>query len=193
MALLPKRTQGWNGLQKIAAKEYTCPYCGAFVASDLGFVGGDAALIICPSCVHPTYFTEDGSQIPGPRRGADIDNVPPDVERAYEEARSALAANAPTASAMVSRKVLMHVAVDKGASGDETFEGYVQYLADKGWVPPNGKGWVDHIRTKGNEANHEIPQTTLAEATELIDFVELLLRFAYDMPARVPGASAPQP
>lgn len=143
--------------------------------------------------MHPTYFTEDHAQIPGARRGADVDNVPPDTDRACNEARSALAANAPTTSAMISRKDLMHVAVDKGAPDGKSFAEYVEYLADAGSVPPNEKEWVDHIRTKGNEANHEIPQTTAGEAADLIDFLELLLRFAYDMPARVPGATGPQP
>jgi hypothetical protein len=94
---------------------------------------------------------------------------------------------------MILRKVLMHIAVDKGAQPDQTFAEYVNSLADKGYVPPDGRGWVDHIRTKGNEANHELPQTTEADAEELIDFLELLLRFAYDMPARVPGANPLQP
>lgn len=193
MPLLPKREHGWDNLQKLTAMEYACPYCGAFVGSDLGFAGRNAFIYICPSCVHPTYFSEFDIMLPGPRRGADVGNVPPDVDRAYSEARSALAGNAPTASAMISRKVLMHIAVDQGAPEGQTFAEYVQYLADNGWVPPNGRGWVDHIRTKGNEANHEIPQTTPADAAELIDFLELLLRFAYDMPARVPGASVPPP
>jgi len=32
----------------------------------------------------------------------------------------------------------------------------VEFPVSQGYVPPNGRGWVDHIRTKGNAANHEI-------------------------------------
>jgi hypothetical protein len=63
---------------------------------------------------------------------------------------------------------------------------YVKHLADSGYVPPNGKGWVDHIRKKGNEANHEIVLMTKADAEELIAFAEMLLKFIYEFPAKVP-------
>jgi hypothetical protein len=53
-------------------------------------------------------------------------------------------------------------------------------------VPPNGRGWVDHIRTKGNEANHEIVLMSAEDALELISFSEMLLKFIYEFPSRVP-------
>jgi hypothetical protein len=33
---------------------------------------------------------------------------------------------------------------------------YIEHLANNGFVPPKGRGWVDHIRKKGNEANHVV-------------------------------------
>jgi hypothetical protein len=45
--------------------------------------------------------------------------------------------------------------VAEGAKEGLSFQAYVDHLSAKGYVPPNGKGWVDHIRKKGNEANHE--------------------------------------
>ena len=70
---------------------------------------------------------------------------------------------------------------------------YVQYLADKGFVPPNGKGWVDHIRKKGNEATHEISHMERGDAEELIAFAEMLLKFIYEFPAKVPAAQPQAP
>jgi len=49
-----------------------------------------------------------------------------------------------------------------------------------------GRGWVDQIRDKGNDAAHELPQMTVEDAKELIEFTEMLLRFIYDLPARAP-------
>jgi hypothetical protein len=46
---------------------------------------------------------------------------------------------------------------------------------------------VDHIRTKGNEATHEIVLMTKADAEELIAFTEMLLKFVYEFPAKVPS------
>ena len=50
----------------------------------------------------------------------------------------------------------MNLAVSQGADQNLKFIEYVDYLACNGFVPPNGRGWVDHIRKKGNEATHEI-------------------------------------
>jgi hypothetical protein len=85
----------------------------------------------------------------------------------------------------------MHIAVEKKAEPGKSFLEYVEYLADKGYVPPDGKGWVDHIRTKGNEANHEIKIMSEADARDLIAFSEMLLKFVYEFPAKVPSPPSP--
>jgi len=79
----------------------------------------------------------------------------------------------------------MHIAVSKGAPAGDTFANYVQYLADKNFIPPDAKDWVDHIRTKGNEANHEIVIMTKDDAEELLSFVEMLLKVIFEFPAAV--------
>jgi len=43
---------------------------------------------------------------------------------------------------------------------------------------------VDHIRTKGNEANHEIRLMGRQDAEELVTFVEMLLKFIYEFPSK---------
>ena len=73
---------------------------------------------------------------------------------------------------------------------------YVEYLSQKGYIPSDGKGWVDYIRTKGNEANHEIKIMSSADAADLITFSEMLLKLVYEFPAKVqppPPAPAPRP
>ena len=111
----------------------------------------------------------------------------------YKEARECVSVAAYTSSVLASRKLLMHIAVEQGAKEGESFVAYVDYLATKGYVPPNGKGWVDHIRRKGNEANHEIVLMTKKDAEELISFLEMLLKFIYEFPSRVPGLAPPAP
>jgi hypothetical protein len=58
-------------------------------------------------------------------------------------------------------------------------------LAAKGYVPPDGREWVDHIRQKGNEANHEIKVMTAQDARDLVSFLEMLLKFVYEFPAKI--------
>lgn len=79
----------------------------------------------------------------------------------------------------------MNIAVSKGAKEGEKFVTYVQFLSDNGYIPPDGKQWVDHIRKKGNEATHEITIMTREDAEELIDFIEMLLKFMFEFPAMI--------
>lgn len=62
---------------------------------------------------------------------------------------------------------------------------YVEFLSDNHYVPPKGKDWVDHIRQKGNEATHEIKLMGEQDAKDLLNFIEMLLRFIYDFPSRI--------
>ncbi len=79
----------------------------------------------------------------------------------------------------------MNIAVTQGAETNLSFAKYVDYLADKGYLPPNGAKWASHIRKKGNEATHEITIMEREDAEELIEFSEMLLKFIYEYPARI--------
>lgn len=79
----------------------------------------------------------------------------------------------------------MNIGVQEGAQEGKTFVHYVDFLANKGYIPPNGKAWVDHIRKKGNEATHEISVMGGTDAAELLTFTEMLLKFIYEFPNSV--------
>lgn len=133
---------------------------------------------------NPTFF--DGEeQYPAPAFGKGISNLPRQIESLYNEARRCTGVNAHTASVLACRKLLMNIAVNKGAPLNQSFIEYVEYLSNKNYVPPDGKIWVDHIRSKANEANHEIALMKKEDAEELITFIEMLLRFIYEFPSRV--------
>lgn len=46
--------------------------------------------------------------------------------------------------------------------------------------------WVDYIRRRGNEANHEIALMYSGDAEALVAFVEMILKFIYEFPSKVP-------
>lgn len=180
----------WNQRQDLRTRQFTCGFCGRHVASDKGYGTSNApaaAIHLCPNCTRPSYFFDhDDIQIPGVIPGSDVAALPNDINKLYREARRCVAANAHTAAVLACRKLLMNIAVSRGANAGETFISYVNYLADNGFVPPNGRGWVDHIRKKGNEATHEIHLMTTEDASELILFSEMLLKFIYEFPSRIP-------
>jgi Domain of unknown function (DUF4145) len=101
-----------------------------------------------------------------------------------------MAVNAYTTAVMAARKLLMNVAVSQGANPGDTFVNYINYFDANGYIPPNGRQWVDHIRTKGNEATHEINPMTRPEAEAVLTFVEMMLKLVFEYPAKVPPSGS---
>jgi len=92
---------------------------------------------------------------------------------------------------MACRKILMNVAVHLKADEGQSFLDYVNFLDSKGYIPPNGKEWVDEIRKRGNTATHEIRLMENQDAELILTFTEMLLKFVYEFPSKV--ARKPQP
>ena len=182
----------WQSLKDIEKRQFRCGHCGLNVASDKGYYYasqryGHKYVYICPNCDLANFFDSNDKQYPGVAPGNEVAHLPDELSTLYREARNCCSVNAYTASVLASRKMLMNIAVTQGAADGLKFIQYVEYLASNGFIPPNGRGWVDHIRKKGNEATHEIALMAQADAEELIAFVEMLLKFIYEFPARVPG------
>lgn len=123
------------------------------------------------------------SQISGVSPERRVAHLLDDIDGLYEEARKCAGAGSFTGSVLLCRKLLMNIGVQEGAEEGNSFVYYIDYLAEKGFIPPNGRAWVDHIRQKGNEATHEIALMTNSDASELITFTEMLLKFVYEFPA----------
>jgi len=177
----------WVNTWRRNPRRYVCGYCGERVASDVGYgdTNESVHLYVCPNCGNPTYFNYAERQIPGVRYGNDVSALPNDVESLYNEARDCVAASAYTSAVLVCRKLLMNMAVSKGAEEGKPFVDYVSHLASKGYVPPDGEAWVDLIRQKGNEANHEIRLMSEQDAKDIITFLEMLLKFIFEFPSKV--------
>lgn len=175
----------WGGTATLYSKNYTCGHCGSDIVSNLGYFSSkNQCIYICHKCFSPSYFY-DKIQIPGALHTASFQNLDPKINDIYNEARNCFSANAFTASVMCCRKLLMHITVDKGAKQNVTFKDYVTYLLDKNYISIEHKDWVDHIREKGNEANHEIVIMQKSEAEDLLEFCEMLLKTLYDYPNKM--------
>jgi hypothetical protein len=191
----PEGGAAWRAAQDLPNTSFTCGFCDTTVSSVKGYKlahHGDAsgtqigAVYLCPNCGGPIFFAPGGKKYPSPALGRPVQHVPEALNTLYEEARRCTAQNCFAAAVLVCRKMLMNIAVEQGAAEGLRFIEYVVYLSDKGYVPPNGKYWVDHIRKKGNEATHEIALMEEADARELLSFLEMLLRFIYEFPNMVP-------
>lgn len=178
----------WNNAAGIGSLQFTCGHCGNIVAASFGYYSNNHQKIyICPHCDQPTHFSAHGHQSPDVAPGNDVQHLPEELAQLYKEARNCVAASAYTGAVLLCRKLLMNIGVKQGAEEGKPFIFYVNYLADQGYIPPNGRGWVDHIRKKGNEATHEIALMSKSDCEDLIAFSEMLMKFIYEFPNKVPS------
>jgi len=180
----------WQDASLILPRKYICGYCNSLVASERGFFTGaptrpDWAVYICPHCRKPTFVNQHGQQTPGVKYGCDVEHIPDEIRALYDEARDCIQSNAFTAATLCSRKILMHLAVENGAPPNQRFIDYVEFLSDGGYVPSGGKEWIDYIRLRGNDANHEIKIVDATDAKRLISFIEMLLKCIYEFPESI--------
>jgi len=185
----------WHHSGTLASRPYRCGYCSNNLSSEKGFVAtiesygrsiNTAYIYICHFCGLPTLFDGDGEQTPGSKFGEDVSGIEDEkIKKLYDEARNCISANAPTSTVLACRKLLMHIAVEKGAEENLNFIDYVEYLSEKGYIPTDSKEWVDEIREKGNEANHEIVIMSVQDAKDLLKLTEMLLKIIYEFPSEI--------
>lgn len=159
------------------------------------FGPNEALLMVCPVCHDACVRSRNGGLVNPPALPSrDIANLPPEVAIAWKEARKAFAGGAFTASEMMSRKILMHLAVDKTSIlAGESFSDYVDALEKAGYITTGLKPVVDQVRKRGNAANHELPASSNAEALMTLTIAEHLLEAMYELPGLVPSPPTTTP
>ena len=177
----------WNNISADNPRSFICGHCGSDIVSEKAFTSNTAARIfICHKCSKPNFFDQNGMQTPGSAFGDKVENISDNlVSELYEEARQCMSASAYTAAILCCRKLLMHIAVSMKAKEGQSFVYYVEFLSENNYIPPGAKNWVDQIREKGNEANHEIVLMKKEDAEELLSFIGMLLKIIYEFPARI--------
>lgn len=186
----------WLNLTNVKSRNWICGFCGNEVAGSVGYHCDndypslpEDSILICPHCDNPTLFLVGDFmrvlQIPAPLAGHDVDELPDDIESVYDEARICIQYSAFTSAVLMLRKLIMHIAVEKGAPENCSFVSYIDYLQDNNWLPPNGKEWADQIRKQGNQSTHEIVLADREVAVTLLEFCEMILKFSYEFPNKL--------
>ena len=133
----------------------------------------------CPSCGYPSSSIYK-IFLPSSKGGHMVKGLPNEIQEIYDEIRCAAGVNAYRACDMLCRKILMHIAVEKGAKKGESFSSYVDYLANTHTISEPMKPWVDMIRKHGNEQAHEIKTRDLESSRKTLQFTTLLLETVYE-------------
>jgi hypothetical protein len=192
----------WQSVQTQGNVRYKCGYCGTDTSPSKGWNtdnnnGQIGYVLICTFCNKPSFVeTKNDLTIrntPAVVLGNKVSGLPDEIEKLYDEARKCTSINANTSAVLTCRKILMHVSVEKGAQKGKSFIEYVNFLADNNYIPQDGKEWVDHIRSKSNEANHEIVIMGINDSDDLINFTEMLLRIIYEFKHRLKKDSIVSP
>lgn len=182
-----------------------CGNCGLGVAADVvaGWppgidqtnkegVTGRTLWLLCPECQEGSVKLKDGSVFPSAPAGASVAGLPGDVAQAWREVRTTHAVAAYTASEIMCRKILMHIAVDKASAKEgKTFVEYVDALDKAGFIAPGLKPVVDIVRTRGNGANHELPASNEQDSIRTLKITEHLLHTMYELPSLAPPDPEP--
>ena len=169
--------------------EITCGYCESKVSSlVLAFIRDTNrpavySWVMCTNCSQGSIVDFNGDVIPNIKFGKKINNLPLDIEKAYEEARNCYSASAYTGSVLLCRKIIMHVAVDKGAEEGDTFVSYLTYLEENHFITSNMKIWIDHIRNEGNTTNHTLSISDPKTSESILRFTSRLLDLVYEAEA----------
>lgn len=130
----------------------------------------------CPQCGRVSVQNDD-AKLPS-QTFSDVDGLPVDIAGLYDEARASFRAQAYTGCEILCRKILMSVAVNKGAE-EKNFAGCVAYLDSNGYVTPPLKNMADNIRKNGNKAAHEIVPPDLRRAKGTLTFTRRILDTVY--------------
>lgn len=183
----------WEPVKKKDAisKTITCPYCGVRVraSSTTRIVDVSSGAIKyhiykCPECFMPVIIGLDGKIIPQSQLlpFEDVRFLPPSIEKLYNECRKCYLNECYHSAIMVSRSLLMHIAVDKGDTEGKSFEAYINYFESNGYIGSQNRPWVDKIRKIGNKYTHHLDEATEEDAKKVIVFIKQLLGDLYEMP-----------
>ncbi|GAA3613415.1 hypothetical protein GCM10022199_16760 [Marihabitans asiaticum] len=187
--------RSWDASSSQAWDDVRCPHCGAArmvrVAALTKAVQGRSVVdtdsvrwLRCAACGDGA-LARGSAVYPPVRPFARVEGLPEADERIWDEARTCFGASAYTAAVMLCRKLLLHVAVDKGLSprNDKgrapSFKECVDHLESEGVITRSMLSWVDRIKDVGNEATHEINPLTKGDAEAVGAFTQQLLTLAY--------------
>lgn len=183
----------WETVKKkeISTKTITCPYCNVRVQAisstrivDVSTGAIKYGIHKCPECFMPVIIGLDGKIIPQSQLlpYEDVPFLPANIEKLYNECRKCFLNDCYHSVIMVSRTLLMYIAVDKGDRAGKSFAAYIDFLEVNGYIGSQNKAWVDKIREIGNKYVHALDMATKEDAHKVIVFIKQLLGNLYEMP-----------
>lgn len=119
-------------------------------------------------------------------------DVPNQISDIFLEGVRAMHANCPRAAAVMARRSLEAITVEKGQTSGALAD-RLKRLAANGILQPTLADWAKEVRLVGNVGAHFDPMDTVSkrDAEQLIGFVRELLRYLYELPAELARRRGP--
>jgi HEPN domain-containing protein len=119
-------------------------------------------------------------------------NWPAPIPRFWKQAHNALNSGDYDSAAIMTRSALQAVTRQQKAKKG-TLKSEIEDLASKGILPPVITDWSHEVRELGNPVAHpDIPDdeeedrpTEPQDAEDIVEFMDYLLRYVYDIPAQI--------
>jgi hypothetical protein len=147
-------------------------------------------ILACPACygvtVHRGYFNDQFPEewepvVLYPIEAKKVDGLPPEIERAYAAA-SAVKGIEAHAFAVLVRRLLEMMCLDKGAQGKSLFE-QLRYLAQRGVIPQQLIDIANGLRNFGNIGAHAAGAQLSENEVPVIDALcRAILEYVYGAP-----------
>lgn len=107
------------------------------------------------------------------------------VRKDFEEALLCQSAGAYRGAAVLARRAVQSICLDKGAKKGENLHKQIKELFDKNIITQAIKDWADEVRYIGNDAAHPNKEEVNKEDSEdILELLESLCNVLYVAPAR---------
>lgn len=115
------------------------------------------------------------------------ENWPDAVQRFWTQAKNSLNGENWDAAALMARSALQSAMREKGAIGKD-LKAEIENLASRGILSPLMKDWSHEVRELANESAHPgetAPPTDPQDARDIVQFLDFLLLYLYDLPRQI--------
>lgn len=186
----------WSSTEGQGARSFICGWCRHQVGSDLGWCTiltrdekiEHVEVRVCVGCGYPNILIGTDlwpRQMPPLPANHAVPGLPDDIGTIYQEMRAAQAARLCNSVVLLARKLLLHIARDKGMAPQKggEFQACVEFLTDS-VLPALKTGTeilTDHLKRLGNTASHERRVFDEGEADFALQCANSTLCLVYDV------------
>jgi hypothetical protein len=154
------------------------------------------ALFRCAQCASPFLACRDGEPAQDDRDGSYYtaygpwrqlhpsapglaQGVPENIAKGYREAAACFGVGSYTSAAIMCRRTIEAICVDKGAT-KSTLARKLEELREREIIAPQLLDWAHQLRDVGNDAAHKVDEFIEADdAQDVIEFTRAIIEYVY--------------